>query len=121
MSTLTTTRSAPRRFTVQEAAAHGYGHPSTIRARIKSGRLPAERIDDRGTYWISEADLEQSDLVRFKPAGFTGESVEAAPAPVADLANDLEGLAVMAAQIVATWPRLSAERKAELGKLLAAT
>lgn len=116
MNAATTVRSPGRRFTVQQATAHGYGHPDTIRARITSGKLPAERLDDRGTYWISEADLEQSDLARFKPKSRSSAPVDA---PSTESASDLEGLALMAAQVVSTWPRLSAERKAELGRLLA--
>ncbi|PWD52047.1 hypothetical protein C8046_16745 [Serinibacter arcticus] len=109
-----TTTTVGRQLTVQQASAMGYGHPDTIRHRIKSGALPAMRIDKRGTYGISLEDLERSDLAARSRAYAPGVLSDPAPPQSDDaFANAL------AARIVATWPRLSPTRKAELGRLLA--
>ncbi|UGS28339.1 hypothetical protein K8F61_09360 [Microbacterium resistens] len=116
------TATARRGFTISQASKRGWGHPQTIRRRILDGRLRAEVIDDRGTYWIAEEDLEASDLGRFREpaagAKYIDPEIAGEQAPPA--AVSLDELAIIAARVVSTWPRLSDERKAELGRLLAA-
>lgn len=100
----------PRRLTVQQAAARVHRSPDTIRQRIHCGSLPAERVDRRGTWGILEADLELSGLAWPAPVR---------PSPAVEPAG-LDGLADVASRIISTWPRLSEERRGELGRLLAA-
>lgn len=108
---------ADRELTLHEASAEGWGHPSTLRKRVKDGRLPAEQIDDRGTYVVLESDLmRQPDLMRLRRS-------RNLPTPtdlVAHDSADLDYLASMVARLVSTWPTLDAERKAELGHILSA-
>lgn len=105
-------------LTLYEASVAGWGHTQTLRRRIKAGKLPAERVDDRGTFIVRQSDLmRQPDLVRLrKSKGLPALPTEC---PVAAVPADLDDLAALAARIVSTWPRLSAERKSELGRLLA--
>lgn len=106
-----------REATIHEWSAEGWGHPATLHRRIRDGRLPATRIDGRGTYLVREADLlAQPDLVRLRRRSRMGPVVASET-----VTNDvgLDDLAALAARMVATWPRLTAERRAELGRLLA--
>lgn len=108
-----------RVLTLQEASSEGWGHPSTLRKRVKSGRLPAARIDDRGTYVIRESDLmRQPDLLRLRRS--RNLPLPACVQGTASTPPELDDLAFLASRLVATWPRLSDERKRELGQLLAA-
>ena len=50
------TLSPPTRLALQEAAALGFAGYSTLRKKIASGELPAERVGRR--YFIRESDLE---------------------------------------------------------------
>lgn len=95
-------------LTVPEAARRARRHPQTIRGYIHAGRLPAYRVGDptHGEFRIREADL-----------ALIVSSVES-PQPASDDSTD--ALDALAAKLVADWPLLSADRKAELGALLAA-
>jgi hypothetical protein len=109
-------RATDRELTLHEAFAEGWGHPSTLRKRVKDGRLPAEQVDDRGTYVVLESDLmRQPDLVRLRRS----RGIPLPARGTQDEAVNLDDLASLAARLVATWPELSAERKRELGRLLA--
>lgn len=82
----------------------GYGHPQTIKSRIRAGEVPAVQIGHK--YKIDRADLH---LIA-KPVGSQKPTEPSAVSP-----RDLDAMAV---QIVASWPRLGAARKAELARLL---
>lgn len=91
-------------YTAAELSKLGWGHKNTVLQNIREGDVPVVALDGRGTVGVRESDLH---LLK-KPR-------HAVVAPA-----EFDGLAVMAAQVVAAWPRLSAERKAELGRLLSA-
>lgn len=92
-------------------AAHvrGWPHPHTLRNYIHAGRLPAVRVGKQ--FMVRETDLERL----MTPVNVTGS----APPSRASSEADLTDLAALAARMVASWPRLSEQRKAELGRLLA--
>lgn len=81
----------------------GLGSRRTNLELIRQGRLPAVLVGN--AYKVRARDLH----LLAKPVG---------PAPTP--AVSVDELAVIAAKVVSTWPRLSDERKAELGRLLAA-
>lgn len=91
-----------RLFSLRELAIAGYGTRDTLHKRIAQGTIPAVRV---GNAW----KVRERDLVLLT------EPIGAEPTDVAgiDYRNAL------AARIVSTWPRLSTECKAELGRLLA--
>jgi excisionase family DNA binding protein len=93
-------------------AAHerGWPHPHTLRGYVHSGRLPAVRVGKQ--FMVKESDLERL-MTPVRVAGSAPEIQESSEA-------DLSDLATFAARMVASWPRLSEQRKAELGRLLAA-
>lgn len=94
-------------LTVPEAARRLRRHPQTVREYIHAGVLPAHRLGAR------EWRIYESDLARLRGPGSDDE--ERPPS----VTGQYDDLASMAARIVSTWPRLSDERKAELGRLLA--
>lgn len=91
-----------RLFSLRELASAGYGTRDTLHKRISLGMLPAVRV---GNAW----KVLERDLV------LLAEPIGAAPTDV----DEVEYLNALAARIVSAWPRLSTERKAELGRLLA--
>lgn len=92
-------------------AAHerGWPNPYTLRRYVHAGRLPAVRVGKQ--FMVKESDLERL----IKPVKVD----KAAPRTQMSSAADLTDLAALAARMVASWPRLSEQRKAELGRLLA--
>ncbi len=104
MATATTLE---RLYPLRELQDANYGDRTTLMKRIHDGTLPAVKVGN--AYRIRESDLH---LIA-KPIG---DATRTAPEPAADL----DDLAALAARIVSTWPCLSTERKAELGRLLAA-
>ncbi|MFJ5108144.1 MULTISPECIES: helix-turn-helix domain-containing protein [unclassified Glutamicibacter] len=96
-----------RLYPLRELQDANYGDRTTLMKRIHDGTLPAVKVGN--AYRIRESDLP---LIA-KPIG---DASSTAPKPAADL----DDLAALASQIVSNWPRLSAERRAELGRLLAA-
>lgn len=106
-----------RELTLDEWSREGWGHPTTLRRRVKDGRLPARQIDRRGTYVVLESDLmQQPDLVRLRRS--RNFSMPSDSTDTASTASALDDLASLAARLVSTWPTLDADRKAELGRLL---
>lgn len=93
-------------------AAHerGWPHPHTLRSYVHAGRLPAVRVGKQ--FMVKESDLERL----MTPVNVAGS----APESQVSSQTDLTDLAALAARMVASWPRLSEQRKAELGRLLAA-
>jgi excisionase family DNA binding protein len=90
-----------RLFTLRELTAAGYGSRDTLHRRISTGVIPAVKVGN--TYKVKESDLR-----------LLAEPIGAAPADP----DTFDDLATVAAQVVSTWPRLSDERKRELGRLL---
>lgn len=104
-----------RELTLHEASIEGWGHPSTLRKRLKDGRLSANRIDDRGTYVVRESELmRQPDLMRLRRSRGPALPTESASQEPAGL----DDLATLAARLVSAWPRLSDEHKRQLGHIL---
>lgn len=111
-------------YKIMELSDMGFGHHTTIRRRLHEANVPVDILDGRGTVGVRESflpflqkpvrgRLSVPQLPQPHPPSETPPAPSARPV-------DLDGLAVKAAQIVASWPRLSAERKAELGRLLVA-
>ncbi|WP_067247012.1 MerR family transcriptional regulator [Microbacterium resistens] len=103
--TATVMDSSLRLYTLRELTDAGYGSRQYLLNRIHSGELPAVRI---GKYW----KVRESDL-----AAVAG--TDPAELRAAEIAAEYSDLASVAASVVATWPRLSDERRAELRLLLA--
>lgn len=96
---MTATPTLERLIPLSELTAAGYGTRPTLTKRINDGSLPAVRVN--GGYKIRERDLP----------------LIAVPThPVEKAASDLDALV---RSIVDQFPRLSAEQKNELGRLLA--
>lgn len=94
-----------RRIGVQQVSELGFGHPVTVRELMTSGAIPAVKVG--GVWKVRVGDLP-------------GARNLSASAPSPSPSVDLDELATLAARVVSTWPRLTAERKAELSRLLAA-
>lgn len=88
---------APR-LTLQEAVERGYGGYSTLRKKIASGELPAERVGRR--YLIREVDLE------------------AMVAPVVGRPTEHASVNAAIDRLVASAPRLSREQRERLAGIL---
>lgn len=97
-------------FALRAAHSRGWPHPQTLRSYIHAGRLPAVRVGKQ--FMVKESDLERL----MTPVSVAGS----APPSQVSSGADLGELAALAARMVASWPRLSEQRKAELGRLLAA-
>lgn len=109
-------------YTLTELDAMGFGHPVTIRRRIHSLDVPVEVLDGRGTFGVRESNLHMLQIPVYRsivPKLPTHDSDGAQSAAPVVTSDDLDDLATLAARMVATWPRLSEERKRELGALLA--
>lgn len=93
-------------------AAHerGWPHPHTLRNYVHAGRLPAVRVGKQ--FMVKESDLKRL----MTPVIVAGSAPQSHDSSGADLGD----LAALAARMVASWPRLSEQRRAELGRLLAA-
>lgn len=104
--------------TVRELSVLGFGHPTTIRSRIHEENVPTEVLDGRGTVGVRESNLHLLRKPVRVPTMPTMPAPASAPTPAARV-DDMGDLAAMAARMVATWPRLSDDRKRELGALLA--
>lgn len=91
------------RLTVRQVAQLGYGHSQTIRARIKDGTLPAVLIGNR--FEVLRSDLH----LLAKPVA----------APQAAAATATSELNKLVEALVDRFPKLNAEQKGELGRLLA--
>lgn len=102
-----TTITEPALLDVRDVAAMGYGHPQTIKSRIRRGEIPALMVGAK--YKIDRADLH-----------LLGKRV-GAPRPTDSTEQTSDDLDALASRVVASWPRLSPESKAELGRLLAAS
>src|SRR5699024_7225103 len=96
-----------------ELSQMGFGHPTTIRARIHEMGVPTEILDGRGTFAVRKSNTH---MLR-KPGRRGSTVLPAADAPLMR-PSDVDDLAALAARMVSTWPRLSDERKRELGALL---
>jgi excisionase family DNA binding protein len=94
--------SPERVFSLRQLEAAGYPGRDTLHKLIAAKELPAVKV---GNAW----KVRERDLV------FLAEPIGAVPTDV----DDVRYLEALAARIVSTWPRLSAERKLELGRLLA--
>lgn len=90
--------SLPSRLTLREAAARGFGGYSTLRKKIVSGELPAERVGRR--YLIREDDLE------------------AMVAPVVGRPTENASVSAAIDRLVASAPRLSREQRERLAAVL---
>ena len=93
-----TTLAPPIRRSLNEAVERGYGGYSTLRKKIASGELPAERVGRR--YLILESDLE------------------ALVAPVVGRPTEHASVSAAIDRIVASAPRLSNEQRERLANLL---
>ncbi|WP_437771387.1 helix-turn-helix domain-containing protein [Arthrobacter sp. KNU40] len=93
-------------------AAHerGWPHPHTLRNYVHAGRLPAVRVGKQ--FMVKESDLKRL----MTPVNV----VDSAPERQLSSEADFTDLAALAARMVASWPRLTEQRKAELSRLLAA-
>lgn len=89
-----------RLLTLGELADLGYGSRRANQIAIREGRIPAVVVGR--SYKVRESDL----YLLTEPAG-----------PRGDAANP----SALAARLVSTWPRLTAEQKLELGRLLSPT
>ncbi|GAA4525614.1 hypothetical protein GCM10023160_18790 [Brachybacterium paraconglomeratum] len=98
-----------RLYTLRQLQDAGYGDRITLTKRIHRDEIPAVKVGNR--YMVYESDLRR--LVQ--PVN----DVAGKPSAASPLAEDLDDLAALAARMVATWPRLSDDRKRELGALLA--
>lgn len=101
-------------YRVRDLSEMGFGDPRTIREWLHEDHIPFEVVDGRGTIAVRESDLS---LLR-KPRRQRRISRMRRSQPSGEGTSDLEDLAVLAAQIVASWPQLTSERKDELRKLL---
>lgn len=92
-------------------AAHerGWPKPHTLRKYVHAGRLPAVRV---GKQFL----VKESDLARLMTPIYAASTPAEGQTPTK---ADLTELAELASRMVASWPRLSEQRKAELGRLLA--
>lgn len=88
----------PARLTLPEGVARGFGGYSTLRKKIASGELPAERVGRR--YFILEADLE------------------AMVAPVVGRPTEQASVSAAIDRLVASAPRLTKEQRDRLAGLL---
>jgi excisionase family DNA binding protein len=86
------------RLTLSDAAKRGLGGYSTLRKKIASGELPAERVGRR--YLIDESDLA------------------ALVTPVVGRPTERASINTAIDRIVATAPRLSREQRDRLASLL---
>jgi len=82
---------------IRDVAAMGYGHPQTIRQRIRAGVLPAVKVG--GKYKVRVGDLPRPSAA---PAG----------------RPEQEDLDAIAEAVVKGFPPLTADQKAALGRLL---
>lgn len=91
-------------------AAHerGWPKPHTLRKYVHAGRLPAVRVGKQ--FMVRESDLERL---------ITPVDADSGPRIQGPSPDDLTELAALAARMVTSWPRLSEQRKADLGRLLA--
>jgi hypothetical protein len=106
MSRIIALRNRPERlFSLRELEVAGYSSRDTLHKLIASDAIPAVKV---GNAW----KIRERDLPRL------AEDIGAAPSKDVELV-DLEDIAAVAAQVVTTWPRLTDESKAELGRLLA--
>lgn len=93
-----TTLAPPVRRSLKEAAERGFGGYSTLRKKIASGELPADRVGRR--YLILESDLE------------------AMAAPVIGRPTEHASISAAIDRLVASAPRLSKEQRERLASLL---
>lgn len=93
-----TTLAPPIRRSLNEAVERGFGGYSTLRKRIASGELPAERVGRR--YLILESDLE------------------AMVAPVVGRPTEHASVSAAIDRLVASAPRLSREQRERLAGIL---
>lgn len=94
---------------LRTAHERGWPNPRTLREYVHAGRLPAVRA---GKQFM----VRESDLIRL----MTQIAVIGRPSEArATYEDDLGDLSVLASGTVASWPRFSEARKAELGRLLA--
>lgn len=98
--------SPERLYSLRELSDMGYGSRRANQTLIRNGRVPAVLVG--GAYKVAASDLHYLA----QPAG--------PPRRAAASDTSVENLETIAASLVSTWPRLSPERKAELGRLLAA-
>lgn len=101
-------------LTVRVLSQMGLGHPVTIRNRIHELGVPTEILDGRGMLGVRKSNLH----LLSKPGRIRPVDVPVATEPLMTT-SDVDDLAALAARLVSTWPRLSDERKRELGALLA--
>ncbi len=102
-------------YRVRDLSEMGFGHPQTIRERLRGDHVPFEVVDGRGTVTVRESDLP---LLR-KPRHRRNVLQERRCQPSGESTSNLEDLEMLAARMVASWPQLTSERKNELRKLLA--
>lgn len=93
-----TQSTSPARLTLTTAVERGYGGYSTLRKRIASGELPAERVGNR--YLVRESDLEEM------------------VAPVTGRPTERASLNTAIDRVVASAPRLSHEQRDRLASIL---
>lgn len=100
-----TTTVEPKLLDIRTVSQMGYGHPATIRARIRRGSIPAYRSGGK-------LKIRREDLHRIaEPVGVAARPTEDSPAVSGDIADLVE-------QIVATFPRFTEDQKREIGRLL---
>ncbi|MDQ0648601.1 hypothetical protein QFZ53_002797 [Microbacterium natoriense] len=97
-----------RLYSLRELQEAGYGDRITLTKRIHSGEIPAVRVGNR--FKVYESNLRHL-------AHPVGDAAVERPV-TAGRADELDDLAALAARMVATWPRLSNDRKQELDRLL---
>lgn len=111
MATTATLDSTLRMYGLRDLTAGGWGSRGHLLGLIHSGELPAVMM---GNAWkVRETDL----------AAYAGVDIadlhESRASQETRATEDMDDLATFVAQIVSTWPRLSAERRRELSRLAA--
>jgi|SRR5699024_4933468 len=98
-----------RLYSLRQLQEAGYGDRTTLTRRIHNDELPAVKVGNR--YMVREADL----TYLAEPAN----DVEVKQSSERAMVESFDDLASLSASLVSAWPRLSDERKRELGALLA--
>ncbi len=110
MATTTPLDSSLRLYSLRDLTAAGYGSRAHLLGLIHSGELPAVMI---GNAWkIRELELAAYAGVE------VGDLQDRRATDSAAKADEMSDLAAVVSRVVSTWPRFTAERRAELSRLL---
>lgn len=96
-----------RLYTLRQLQTAGYGDRMTLLRRIHEGKIPAVKVNN--AFKVRERHLSEIATT------MSGPEVDSPVAPVASV----DELSQLVKALVDTFPALDAERKRELGQLLA--